>query len=253
LWQFSAQTAFRSLNVTFLKKGLVDTQVEYKPASTRPKTEGPLVEALLDFWLPDLSAAARKSILDSRLGAKPDPKITSLLQSEECEEVTAGLIDEEEADVFAAVRVKKKPKAASSSGSRATAEKPKAPTAAAAAASSSGAASSSSGAAAASSSGAPLALVAAAGRRAPVQGKTPQDVKLYMPPGPGRYLQLDEMRHFRWRVEMKAKADPPRVFSKCYAVGSLASSREAMLMCIRWAWAVEKDTTGAECPWDLSA
>ena len=105
LWEFSARAAVKGLNVSFFK-GLADTGLGFKPASTRPKTEGPLVETLLDHWLPGPTAAERTLILDTRLGAKPEPTATSILQTQECEEGCAGLTDDQEVDVFEAVEVK---------------------------------------------------------------------------------------------------------------------------------------------------
>ena len=73
-----------------------------------------------------------------------------------------------------------------------------------------------------------------------------------MPVGPGRYITFDDVLRFRWKVEMKARPVPPRVCSKAWKNGGL-SQRQALIYVPRWAWDVEKELPGAECPYDLSS
>ena len=189
---------------------------------------------------------------EGRLSGKVWPEETSLLECAFAGKVADELIDEEDGQVFEAVRQKrasKKAGAASSSSGAGSEVK----TAAAAASSGAGV----SPAGMASSSSIPPPAISPSSpcgvqRRKPVTGRTPAEMKSYMPQGPGRYLSYDNILHNKWKVEMKQKPSPPRIFSKCFADGAVTSEREALLMCLRWAWAVEVELSGTDCPFDLS-
>ena len=77
--------------------------------------------------------------------------------------------------------------------------------------------------------------------------ETPEEVKKYMPPGPLRYISYDNVLHYRWKVDMKIKPDPPRVCSKSWSMTGL-SERDALLHVLRWAWQVEHELTCTACP-----
>eukprot|EP00971_Amphidinium_carterae_P043356 853390-Amphidinium_carterae.1 len=80
---------------------------------------------------------------------------------------------------------------------------------------------------------------------------TPEELKRFMPTGPGRYISFDDVLHNRYKVQMKCRPEGQKVCSKSWNDGT--SERECLLICLRFAWDVERELTGAACPYDLSS
>ena len=58
-------------------------------------------------------------------------------------------------------------------------------------------------------------------------------------------------RDLRWQVNYRERAKYPRSITSEFVLNSYDRNRINMLKCVRWAWMVHKEVTGAVCPHDI--
>jgi hypothetical protein len=75
-----------------------------------------------------------------------------------------------------------------------------------------------------------------------------EDINAYLPKMIGCYTSIETVWHHRVRIFYPTAAPPGYKESTFEKAGS---QRQAVLMCVRWAWAQHTEATGAICPYDL--
>jgi hypothetical protein len=214
----SAREAFRGITMEFLKKLYAHLELKER-GKPLPKLDIDLARALVEYALPELSAAEVETIVSKRYASK-EAKFKAFISSQNVE-AAMGVIDED--DLKDAMREVRK---VEEEQKKASVKKP-----------------AGSGVAAR-----PPGKGKASATKKPIMGEswTMEEAKLYLPKIAGCSAALDLTRHFRWVVKYP-RQEPP--YSTSRAFQKEGSQRAAFLFCVAWAWNEHEAATGEPCPW----
>ena len=77
-----------------------------------------------------------------------------------------------------------------------------------------------------------------------------ESAKKYLPVVLGCNLSIESDWHLRWRVSYPTPQIPDNA-SRCFEENDMDDMRQALLFCLRWAWAQHLNIAKEPCPWDL--
>ena len=246
LLKVSARMGFPSLTVPFLQR-LVLAEGMIQDGCRPPTTLTDLLQLMLEFVLPNLSDAARKAIIETRIQKKELDVENSVLTPELVGELEDQEVVDEKEEIQQVTAALQRRKASSSSSSSQSVLRP--------AQGALGAPSGASSTSAAEPLVVPPDPASSEGTRTSsstisFQGSvTPEDAKRFLPPRQGCSITVDSFRHHRWQVKYPTTL-PPKSHTETFGPGaSQETMSKHLILCYQWAWGHHEAQGQGKCPY----
>lgn len=226
LVQYAARRAFTGLTVFYLNK--LYTSARVKSAGSRPTTELPLTRALVQHFLPKLSADEVNTIVQLRKKKVQKEPSDSILLDMQSMTAANDLLDDD--TKLALSKWQQSHGLHSSVAEKADGNMSVTKVGVACPGSST------------SSSSRPKVSLTGASTPAWARDLLPQGIV-------GCGIKRDDVRHMRWQTYYPSP-EPPRSWSRCW--GAQCSSAEALHFVLAACWASHTAATGEQCPYDFA-